>query len=75
LVLYAPEEGKDGEKPKTQSVTMKTLKAVAELEDTSPSELLERIVRCAFEGEDAFSKETRQHIEKIRGIYEQRSPS
>jgi len=60
---------------KLKSVTMKTLKAVAELEDTSPSELLERIVVCAFEGKDAFSKETRQHIEKIRGIYEQRSPS
>lgn len=60
---------------KLQSATLKTLKAIAELEDTTPSQLLERIVLCAFEAKDAFSQEARQHIEKIRGIYERRSPS
>ena len=56
-----------------ESNTLKVLKALAELENVSSGELLERIVHCAFEGEVAFSGEALQPIQKLKAIYGLRS--
>jgi hypothetical protein len=52
-----------------ESNTLKVLKALAELENVSTGELLERIVLCAFEGKVAFSGEALAPIQKLKAIY------
>jgi hypothetical protein len=49
--------------------TLKVLKALAELENVTTSELLERIVLCAFDGKVAFLGEALQPIQKLKSIY------
>ncbi len=52
-----------------ENSTLKVLKALAELENATSSELLERIVLHAFEGKVAFSGEVLQTIQKLKQIY------
>jgi hypothetical protein len=49
--------------------TLKVLKALAQLENVTTAELLERIVVCAFDGTVAFSGEALQPIQKLKSIY------
>ena len=48
---------------------LKVLKAIAEMADVSVGELLEIMALHAFEGEPAFSNETRAKIQKLKEIY------
>jgi hypothetical protein len=48
---------------------LKVLKGLAELKDLSLGDLLEGIVLHAFEGKAAFSPQTLNEIEQLRGIY------
>lgn len=52
-----------------QPNTLKVLKALAELDNVTTGELLERIVLCAFDGKVAFSGEALQPIQKLKSIY------
>jgi hypothetical protein len=45
------------------------LKAVAEFEDVTVNELLERIVTLAFEGKCPFSDNTLKAVARLKGIY------
>lgn len=48
---------------------LKVLKALAEYKDMTLGDLLEGIVLHAFEGKQAFSKETIKDIEQLKNIY------
>lgn len=48
---------------------LKVLKALAELKDLSVGDLLEGIVLHAFEGKNAFTKETLAQILELKKIY------
>jgi predicted DNA-binding ribbon-helix-helix protein len=48
---------------------LKVLKGLAEYQDMTLGDLIEGIVLHAFEGEQAFSDETRKVIEQFRVIY------
>jgi hypothetical protein len=49
--------------------TLKVLKALAEYLDMSLGDLMEGIVLHAFDGKTAFSADTLQQIERLKGIY------
>jgi len=53
-----------------KKTTLKVLKAVAELEEISVGELLERIVRHSFEGKVTFSDKAMRSIQKLKAIYD-----
>ena len=52
-----------------QRNTLKVLRAVAELEDVTANELLERIVRDSFDGKSTFSDAVLPAIQKFTTIY------
>ena len=52
-----------------ESSLLKVLKALAEYTDLSLGDLLEGIVLHIFEGKAPFSAETRDVIEKLKGVY------
>lgn len=48
---------------------LKVLKALAELHDLTLGDLLEGIVRHAFDGREAFGPESRRRIAELKRIY------
>lgn len=50
--------------------TLKVLRAVAQLEDVSPSELLQQLVVAAFAGRAHFSPDCLATIARLRSVYE-----
>lgn len=52
-----------------ESSLLKVLKGLAEYTELSLGDLLEGIVLHAFEGKAPFSAETRDVIEKLKGVY------
>ena len=52
-----------------ESSLLKVLKGLAEYTNLSLGDLLEGIVLHAFEGKAPFSPDTRQVIEKLKGVY------
>lgn len=52
-----------------EKTLVKTLKALAEYLDLSLGDLLEGVALHALEGKPPFSKKTRGHVQKLRGIY------
>ena len=67
-----PKDGDVGKQPAAESYeaeSIKVLKGLAEYLDMSLGDLLEGICLHAFEGRSAFSPETIEVIERLKGVY------